>query len=344
MSQRSGDEKPREARRGSFTAVLDFWDQAQPYLAHIRPLLTQMLPFIISATAQTKSFGKRYVAPYYNDEVGQMMWNVILVFFGGQFALTIMAIQAFQFTGSVVIKNSMDQLRQQFNEAMTKFQADPDAREIFDKNNDGVITLDEVSEAVTASFSEEASVVRERARKLVSVCLRCIDPTRLSEAFSGFMMGTLAIIATLRSKLAKCIAVGAKIGEHLASFLRAKTQKHLYEKFPEHTSWVDVGLKSGSALIGIIVSFLLMKVINAFNCALQGAESLTAILLGLAHKRGRLMDVRPNDNAVQALTMGIVFVGVMTQVKSGFNLPWYVKLMLLPAVVTENLLSVLAVV
>ena len=87
-----------------------------------------------------------------------------------------------------------------------------------------------------------------------------------------------------------------------------------------------------------------MKVINAFNCALQGAESLTAILLGLAHKRGRLMDVRPNDNAVQALTMGIVFVGVMTQVKSGFNLPWYVKLMLLPAVVTENLLSVLAVV
>jgi hypothetical protein len=321
-------------------ALAKFWNSAQPMLTEVRPYVAKLLPVLTTATQHTTSLVKRY----YNDDMGRVMWNVMLVFFGGQFALTIMAIQAFQLTGSVVIEKSLSQLKDQFREAMNKFQMDKDAREIFDANNDGVITLDEVTQAVMATINGETSSVRDKNRKMVAICMRCIDPSRLSEAATGFMMGSLAIIATLRSKMAKCIAIGTKIGEHLAIFMTARTQKPLYVKFPEHTKWVDVGLKSGSALVGIIVSFLLTKIINAFNCALQGAEALSVIILDYAHKRGKLMHVRHGDNLVQAATMAIVFFGVMTQLKTGFRLPWYLKLLMLPAVASENILALLAVV
>ncbi len=330
---------PREEESKILNAIAKFWETSQPMLKEVRPYVAKFLPVLLSAGQQSTNLVRRY----YTDDIGRIMWNVMLVFFGGQFALTIMAIQAFQLTGSVVIEKSLSQLREQFREAMSKFQKDPDAREIFDANNDGVITLDEVTTAVMASINGETSSVRDKNRKIVAVCMRCIDPARLSEAASGFLMGSMAIIATLRSKMAKCVAVGTKIGEHLAMFLTAKTQKPLYSRFPEHTKWVDIGLKSGSTVVGIIVSFLLTKVINAFNCALQGAEALSVIILDYAHKRGRLMNVRRGDNFVQAATVALVFFGMMTQLKTGFRLPWYLKLLMLPAVASENILAILSV-
>jgi hypothetical protein len=333
------EEVPQEDDSKALAAIAKFWERVQPMMEQVRPYLAKMLPVMLQAGKLSTSYCRRY----YTDDVGRIMWNVILVFFGGQFALTIMAIQAFQLTGSAVIEKSIKQLREQFEEAMHKFQKDPDAREVFDSNNDGVITMDEVTQVVLATVNGETSSVRDKNRKLVSICMRCIDPSRLSEAATGFMIGSMTVIATLRSKMARCVAIGTKIGEHLAEFLTARSQKPLYAKFPEHTKWVDVGLKSGSALIGIIVSFLLTKIINAFNCALQGAQVLSVIILDYAHKRGKLMNVRHGDSAVQAVTMAIVFLGVMTQLKSGFRLPWPLKLLMLPAVFSENVLALLAV-
>ena len=323
--------------------IVRFWEKAQPHLARIKPMITRLLPIIATAGKQTKNVVERYVVPHYTDDVGRIMWNVILVFFGGQFAMTIMALQAFQMTGSSLIQTSLQQLREQYVQSMARFQNDPDAREIFDSNNDGVITLDEVSQAVISSYSGETDSIRTKSKKIVSICLRCVDPSKINAAFQGFLMGLLAIIATLKSTLGKVLSVGAKIGEHLGAFLKSKTQKALYERYPEHKDWVDMGLRSGSTLLGVIASFMLMKVMNAFNCALQGAQSLSAVVLDVAHKRGRLLNVRPNDTSVQALTMGIVFVGVMTQFKSGFKLPWYLKLALFPVVISENVLGALAV-
>lgn len=321
-----------------------FWQQAEPHFAKIRPFLKKVLPLLLSSSKQALSIGQRLLTPYYTDDVGRVMWNVILVFFGGQFALTIMAIQAFELTGSVVIEHSLKQLRQQYMEAMARFQNDPDAKELFDSNNDGEITLDEVTQAVMSSVNGESSIIRERSRKLVSVCMRCIDPNRLADAVSGFLMGSLAVIATLRSRLAKSVAMGTKIGQNISGFLRAQSEKGLYEKFPEHREWVDVSLKAGASVIGIIVSFTLTRVINAFTCALQGAESLSGILLDYAHRRGKLLYLRQGDAVVQAFTVALLFAGVMTQIKSRFSLPWYIKITLLPAVISETVLSALSVV
>lgn len=344
ISERSSDSSPDKEANQRLAGIASFWMKAEPHLAQIRPLISKILPIALQAGKQTQSLTQRFLLPHYTDGVGRVMWNVLLVFFGGQFALTIMAIQAFQMTGSNVIEKSLKQMKEQFGHAMLKFQNDPDARELFDANRDGVVTLEEVSNAIFSTFSEESRAVRDKSRKLISICLRCIDPEQLTEAFRGFMMGSLAIIATLRSKLAKCISIGTKVGEYIAVFLRSRTEKALYQAYPEHKKWVDQGLRASSSLIGIIVSFTLMKVINSFNCALQGSQALTGIMLEAAHKRGRLMSIRSSDNSAQALTLAMVFVGVMSQIKNGFQLPWYLKLIMFPVIISENTLRFLAIV
>jgi hypothetical protein len=325
-------------------AIAKFWKQAEPHLAKIRPHLKKLLPLLFAAGTKAVSLSHQFLTPFNKEGVAGVMWNVILVFFGGQFALTIMAMQAFELTGSVVIENSLKQLRQQYHEAMVRFHNDPDAKGLFDSNQDGDVSMEEVSAAVMRSVNGETVGIRDKSRKLVSICMRCIDPYRLSEAVSGFLMGSLAVIATLRSRLAKNVAMGTMIGQNISVFLRAQSEKGLYEKFPQHREWVDVGFKTGEAVIGIIISFTLTRVINAFTCALQGAESLTGILLAYAHRRGKLLHLRQGDKTVQAFTVALLFVGVMTQLRSRFALPWYIKLTLLPAVISETLLSGLALV
>ena len=340
----AGDQSSNVSAGVGLSAIAKFWNQAQPHLAQVQPYMSRMLPILMSTGKVANRVTRDYVAPFYTDQLGRVMWNVILVFFGGQFALTIMAIQAFNIAGASMIRSSLAQLRTSYYQAMEKLRSDPEAKAVFDANGDGVVELDEVGMAVLTSLTNESKEKREKSMKMVSICLRAIDPHRISEAFTGFIMGLMAVIATLRSNMAKCISVGAKIGEHITDLLKTRAQKPLYEKFPQHKQWVDVGLQSSSTLIGVVFSLMLVKVVNAFNCALDGSRGLTNQLIRYAHSKGRLLSVNESDRSVRAVVIGIAFVGVMTQLKAAFKCPWYLKLVLLPAVLSENILSILSVV
>ena len=326
------------------SAIAKFWNQAQPHLAQVQPYMSRILPILMSTGKVANQVTRDYVAPFYTDQLGRVMWNVILVFFGGQFALTIMAIQAFNIAGASMIRSSLAQLRTSYYQAMEKLRNDPEAKAVFDANGDGMVELEEVGMAVLTTLTNESKEKREKSMKMVSICLRAIDPHKISEAFTGFIMGLMAVIATLRSNMAKCISVGAKIGEHISDLVKTRAQKPLYEKFPQHKQWVDVGLQSSSTLVGVVFSLMLVKVVNAFNCALDGSRGLTNQLIRYAHSKGRLLSINETDRSVRAVVIGIAFVGVMTQLKAAFKCPWYLKLVLLPAVLSENILSILSVV
>lgn len=340
-SKFAGDTAHVTDTKPNLVNIAKFWEKAEPHLTKIRPYLDKVIPLLSQAASTASHVGRNVILPHYTDEMGRVMWNVILVFFGGQFALTIMAIQAFKMTGSVMIRNSLAQMRESYHDAMAKLSSDPEARSLFDANGDGNVSLEELGQAVLATLTKNGG---GRSRQIVAVCLKCIDPNKIVDSVSGFMVGSMAIVAILRSQIAKCVSIGAQIGTHIASFIRARSEKSLYEKYPEHKNWIDASLRSGSALVGIIISFMLVKVVNSFNCALQGAEGLSKQALAFAHRRGKLLSVKPNDNAVQALAMALVFVGVTWQVKTKFGCPWYLKIILLPAVISENLLALLAVV
>ncbi len=310
-------------------------------VASIRPFLLKVTPQVVADGQRVKLFVETHVLPYYTEALGLFLWNLALIFLGGQFALTIMAIQSFNMVDSGRIRASIDELRESYKDAIHKLREDPEARLVL-RGND--VSPGGVVYTVVMLYLSDSADDRKNAHHLASICMRCVDPHKLSSATNGIILGLVAIIATLRSNIAKCISVGAMIGNHVADFARRRAQKPLYVKYPEHKDWVDVGLQSASSLVGFIISLLLVRVVNAFNSAVKGAEGLVRQILDYLHKKGYCLHVRQEDALVQSASIALVFIGVMLQIKLRFTCPWYLKVPMLPVLIVEYLLSVLSVI
>ena len=321
-------------------------DSARPYLDKLRSLMRQIRPHIIALLPYLDTAWKRsyqLYCDYWKDGYGEILWCLLLIYFGGQFALTILAAQAFDQAGGSIIRSSLAELKTTYRESMSKLQSDPDAKSLFDKDGDGTVTIEEVIVSFGEVLTSEDPKVQSSALRMTSVGLRCIDPNRLLEASVGFWAGFVAVIATLKSNLAKSVSNGAMIGDHLLRSFKVFLEKPLYERFPGHKDWVDVGLKAGFGLIGISFALLVVRVVSAFNSALNGAHRLADILMRAARIRG-LLKLEPTHEATanQALIVFFVFSGINWQLSTGFSLPWYLRIALLPLSLFETTVSLVS--
>jgi hypothetical protein len=305
-----------------------------------RLFLSTYLPIAKDRSERAWNLFVEYVLPYYTDAFGQVLWNLVLIFCGGQFALTIMAIQSFQQAGSTRINMALKELHSAYKDSLQKLHEHPEARLVFATKR---ISLYQIISTTLMSLLSDSPEERVKAAYIASICMKCIDPKKVSEALNGMVLGLVAIIATLRSNIARCISVGAMIGVRVCSLLRRYAEKPLYEKYPDNKDWVDVGLQTASSVVGFVVSLILVRVVTAFNSAAKGAEGLVRVLLDVCHSHGYLRNVRKEDGLVQSLVVAIIFVGVMVQVKHRFTWPWYLLLPLFPVVLVEKVLSVLSV-
>jgi hypothetical protein len=316
----------------------------EPYLMKLLALLRQLRPYVdqsIPYIKQTYNLLTRLHADYWQDGYGEILYSLLLVFFGGQFALTILSIQAFNQAGGNIIRQSVSDLRATFKESLRKIQDEPEGKLLFDKDGDGQVTADEVIltvyDAVTKDKDKEKNLV------LTSVLLKCVDPNRLMEVLIGLWAGVVAVIATLKSDLAKAISNGARIGQHLLAYIKVYAEKPLYEKFPQHKNWVDVALQAFCGLVGIIFSLLVVRVVSAFNSALNGAHRLVEIALSYVKKRNIIqIDPKHETTLSQATVVLLVFLGLNFQLSHGFAPPWYFRPVLLPLSILETLITVVA--
>lgn len=316
----------------------------EPYFSKLIALLRQMRPYVdhsIPYIRQVYKLLTRLHADYWQDGYGEILYSLLLVFFGGQFALTILSIQAFNQAGGSIIRQSVSDLRATFKESLRKIQEEPEGKRLFDKDGDGQVTAEEVITTVYDAVTKDKD--KERNLALTSVLLKCVDPNRLMEVLIGLWAGVVAVIATLKSDLAKAISNGARIGQHLLTYVKVYAEKPLYEKFPQHKNWVDVALQAVCGLVGIIFSLLVVRVVSAFNSALNGAHRLVDIALSYAKTKSILqVDPKHETTLSQALVVLLVFLGLNFQLSHGFAPPWYFRPLLLPLSVFETLTSFVA--
>ncbi len=329
----------------SFATLSKLWESAQPTVQQLRPYINKFAPVLRRVSVDTKDGFDKYIAPHWNDDATQIAWNLILIFFGGQFALTIMAVQSFNQTGGEIIRRSLLELKKSYIDGMKELHKDPVARDLLDSDGDGYVSFSEICRASYAAISDDSPHIRSQARQLVSICLRCVNPNRIMEAFIGLWTGLITVIACLRSKVAKCVSIGARIGQHISRLVRSRVEKRFYELYPDHRDWVDVGLKSGSAAVGIIISLVLMKVVNSVNSAVEGSQNLIKLILKkIKSNNPKFSKIAESDTPVQSAAMALVIAGVLFQLRNGFSCPWYLKLILAPAILSESILSVFSVV
>merc|ERR1719440_2534881 len=188
-----------------------------------------------------------------------------------------------------------------------------------------------LKDLVIAEKEEDKALARRKALLL----MKCIDPSKIWDATLGVFTGLLSVLAALRSRFVQCITLGANVGKRVVEILTPRVKPQLYEAFPSHIKWVDFGLRATGGIVGAILSMILVRAISAFNSALEGANLLVPCLLQIAERKGLLgqwkLTVDQSRLAIGALTV----VAFLSQLRSGFSLPWPLKLPLAPVLLVE---------
>lgn len=147
------------------------------------------------------------------EQALRALYGLALCFFGGIFANTIAAVEAFKQSGYERARTCFHDLRKAAAELYEANEKD----NLRDDNHDGVADVDQINKQQLLS------------RKMVLI-IRTVDPTVLQQAFIGLYQGFIGVLASLRFKFAKSIALGLSIGNMARrplAVVLAPTLKHI---------------------------------------------------------------------------------------------------------------------
>lgn len=313
--------------------------QAAPHLQKLEPFIRQAYPYCHTAKDYS-IWAYEKAKPYYTDFVFEMVFALVLVFLGGNFALTLACYQAFNVSGRRLITKSVSELGTSYEAARRALEKDPEASKIFGAQGGQIGPMDmltSLKEMALAKSDEEKRVARTKT----ALILKCIDPNKVLDAFLGLWTGVVAVLATLRSKFVLIVSIGASAGQRVADVFTPWVKPKLYEMFPQHHSWVDFGLRMMGSVFGIMLSFILVRPINAFNAAFKGAPMFVETMVREGKKR-KYIQSNPSEWQKKAAGSTLAMFGFIWQLWSGFNLPFLLKLPLMPVFTIEYILAFLA--
>eukprot|EP01084_Bolivina_argentea_P160731 279858_1 len=221
--------------RSSTDQITDVFGKLQPYMETLVNICSQLAPYITIAETYI-NMGWKKVEPYYTkywkSEYIEIFIGLVLLFFGGMYAMTIACYMAVQISGLETMKKSWKIIKKNYNEGMEAFRQDEKAQQFFDRDGDGTVSLREICEGIKMLVSGTTDQKRS-----VLTNLRCvfvaIDPQQLMSGMGGFWATAIAVIATLRSTFAKDIALGISIGEMVSKQIGKYARPIIQKRFDD---------------------------------------------------------------------------------------------------------------
>jgi hypothetical protein len=318
----------------------DVVEKLKPYIEKVGPIVKQGNALYKQHSPQIKK-GMAFVQEYVHPELALAL---MLLFFGGQFALTVCAYRAFQASGGRLVKQAWADLSDTYREGMTALRKDAEMVKLFDADGDGHVTPTEVAGMVITVVSTDKKEDRQQKLQVLAAMLKCVDPQKILDAVSGFWAGLAAVLATLRSEVARYVTIGTVLGTRAAGVAHEKTADKLLEKYPQYKQWIEAGYKCAGTVLGIMLAFLLTRTIMAVNSALEGGRKVCEFALAEAQKRQMVTEDQVKLYGDHA-AYGLAAFGFLFQFYYGFSVPWYLfplKLALMPVLLVESGLAFVA--
>jgi len=272
-----------------------------------------------------------------------MLYALVLIFFGGSYALTLCAYNAFQVSGGHLIKRSWNDLKVSYHEAIVNLQESEKGKaqkdKVFDADGDGEITASELFTAVYEATQPAAKAAEdEKRQKVFAGILSAVDPTIILEAFTGLWTGIAAVLAAMRLQVARYVTVGTQLGVRVASMVQERTAAEAKAKYPQYAKWIDSGYQSAGAILGIFIAYLITKYVMAVNSAVEGGN----IIAKLAKDDKSPLHKFLHDKPDHIIAYGLAGLGIAFQFYYDFSMPWFL-FMLCPLGIVESALMVVAV-
>lgn len=343
-------------RRSSADQLTEIFGKMQPFIEKLVDLYAACYPYGVKASKHLNR-GYQVVRPfvdkYWKTEYLQLIFGAVLLFFGGTFAMTIACYMAIRLSGWETMKKSWNILKSNYHEGMEAFHNDPAAQKFFDKDGDGSVSAEEIAGVGKMFLSGSAE-----EKKMVLMNLRCvfvaIDPNQVMAGIGGIWQTAIAVVATLRSKFAKDVALGVSIGEMMSNQVGKHLKPFVRKWFADDLKqWGDFMIDGGCRFFGISLALMLVRVVSAFHSAVLGGQMIAKYLLkflsnaqNIPHTNGgvaqKSIEVE-STTLFMAVQYGLAAIGFYWQVSQGFGLNSIVlRLVLLPFSVCEMVLTFLA--
>jgi hypothetical protein len=242
------------------------------------------------------------------------LWGLTLCFFGGTFPLVIAAYEAFKISGWDTSRAALNDLYGQL-EDYRRASAIDDTR---DDDGDGISDVDQIS-------------TTELVTRKASLALKVCDPNKVNDALGGLSQGFVGVIATLKFKYARTVALGVSIGNQLRKPAGMYLTPHLAALVPdEHRKWVPLFIDMVCKTIAVSIAWTIQAIISTVQCSIRGGLMFSRAMLRYANDK-EYVKIDEDDTYLDEIAgWGVAFLGASFQLWNGFGLPFPLNILLIP--------------
>eukprot|EP00928_Gymnodinium_smaydae_P065338 TRINITY_DN484_c0_g1_i2.p1 TRINITY_DN484_c0_g1~~TRINITY_DN484_c0_g1_i2.p1 ORF type:complete len:433 (+),score=86.71 TRINITY_DN484_c0_g1_i2:73-1371(+) len=261
-----------------------------------------------------------------------MVFGAALCFFGGTYAASIAAIEAFRTMGGDQCLEDLKYLLSQTGRVAEASKEDDKV----DANNDGIADVDQMQPGELAQH------------KMKMAMLAVDDPARLQGAVGNLWAAWLAVLATLRLEFARTTAIAIGIAD-MCKFpiMRLCAPLLAWALGPDLTNWVETIVDSALKIFCIVFAWFLQEIISAFYAGLRGGKMFAEGAFSILEERGLLQklpdflvpDKEPFNPDTTYLDEMIAYplgaIGFYFQLVHGFALVFPLNIVFFPLDVVE---------
>merc|ERR1719499_1507791 len=227
-----------------------------------------VIPKVQEFSGRAMKFYEDYLEQYYSADLAELALGFVLLFFGGNFALTIACYTAIQLSGWDTLQNSLGGLWKTYQDSRAAINKE--LSEKLDADGDGVVSASEIARALKK---------QENVNLLTLTLLKAVDPNRLMDCVKGVWMVLVSVMVTLRSQFAQQITIGANVGKVMQDLLETYAEdglKQLLKSYhPSYGKWSNFIIVCVTRLVCISISLMLTKFVSAYHSALKGGDILS---------------------------------------------------------------------
>mmetsp|Transcript_29364 Transcript_29364/g.77134 ORF Transcript_29364/g.77134 Transcript_29364/m.77134 type:complete len:235 (-) Transcript_29364:29-733(-) len=183
------------------------------------------------------------------------------------------------------------------------------------------------------------SWTKDKAVRVLRIFLKTLDPKEVQKALEGLYQVVLSVVATLRLRFAAAVTLGCAVGDIFRKAAELVARPRLEEALaPDYHKWIDTLIEYGCKASGIMLAWMLERVIGALHCSLRGAQLLVKHGQEAANRANLLpqhLKLAEGSPTFTAVVGAVAAVGFINQVATSFSLPAPLALFLLPLSLVE---------
>jgi len=300
----------------------------------VKEVLTKLEPLITVIAKVVAVVGPLYVkagvAIY--KFCDRLPWDALLAlvglgmcFFGGHYAASIAAIEAFALAG-------WPETRRRLTAVLREFKLVAEANAIDNKKDDDGDGIPDAKQLPPNELLQ---------RKLLVAAAAVKQPDDLVKALGGLYTSWLAVQGTLRIQFARTVALAVSIASLIEMPLLKIGLPLLSRVAPvEIRHWLPTIISAAVKAFVVALAWSLQTIISAAQSALRGGLLFSRSILNLAKAKGvtKLGPISLSHEETyvdELLGFGLAAIGFATQFSFGFTLPFPFNVVMLPFTLVE---------